>query len=110
MLEDTLNRFNPPVAGGSVKVRFVPILPEDHPNPSEFMRGRREKVIELRKMVNENDRYRKHQLRKPVGKCWCDRESENLENSGEIIPDWVVEIEIGKTAIEKKSRKTIVFL
>ena len=58
------------------------------------MRGRREKVVELRAMVNEDDRDRKHQLRKPVGKCWCDKESENLENSGEIIPDWVVEIEI----------------
>ena len=69
------------------------------------MRGRREKVIELRKMVNENDRYRKHQLRKPVGKCWCDRESENLENSGEIIPDWVVEIEICKSSFEKKKMK-----
>ena len=55
-------------------------------------------------MVNENDRYRKHQLRKPVGKCWCDRESENLENSGEIIPDWVVEIEICKSSFEKKKK------
>lgn len=89
---DTLGRFNPPVPTQSVSVKFVPVLPEDHAIPLEFMKARREKVIELRQLVEQEDK--KHEIRKAIGRCWCDRESKNSSENGEIIPDWIVEIQI----------------
>lgn len=96
-ISDTLSRFNPPVPANHVGVKFVPVIPEDHPDPLDFMKARREKVIDLRKLVEQEDK--KHEIRKPIGKCWCDRESKNSSENGEIIPDWIVEIQIGKFRI-----------
>ena len=95
---NTLSRFNPVVPEGAVKVRFVPVLPEDHANPRDFMEATREKVKELRQMTKQEEK--KHQLRRAIGRCWCDIESQNMAENGEIIPDWIVEIKIGMSCVQ----------
>ena len=96
---DTIKRFNPPVALENVEVKFVPVLPEDHENPLDFMKARRKVVIELRRLLQEEDK--KHEFRKTIGRCWCDKESMKMSENGDIIPDWVVEIKISMSSFIK---------
>ena len=93
---DALERFNPVVRPGLVSVRFLPIISREEAVSAKASITSKRKDFHKMKNDTKEDDFNPHEINGESSNCWCGKEAVVLQNNGEEIPNWIVEIEVAQ--------------